>query len=52
MTVNFVVVSDLKYVWNVIISICSKALRQVIRRMSSKFSKVTSIILRNWGILI
>lgn len=52
MTVNFVVVSDLKYVWNVIISICSKALRQVIGRMSSKFSKVTSIILRNWGILI
>lgn len=38
MTVNFVVVSDLKYVWDVIISICSKALRQVIRRMSSKFS--------------
>ena len=36
MTVNFVVVSDLKYVWNVIISICSKALRQVIGRMSSK----------------
>lgn len=35
MTVNFVVVSDLKYVWDVIISICSKALRQVIRRMSS-----------------
>lgn len=35
---NFVVVSDLEYVWDVIFSICSKALRQVIRRMSSKFS--------------
>ncbi len=43
MTVNYVVVSELEYVWNVIISICSKALRQVIRRMSSKFSNFAEL---------